>query len=202
MLSRRVTPRGMTLIELIVAMTIIALALLAAMPSIGGWIGNTQVRNTALSIQAGLVQARTEAVRRNQAVRFSLVSLTDSSVMDNSCALSSNGVSWVVSLDDPATKCAVDPSDSVTPRIVNKQGGGVGGKNVVVSAVQTDNTAASSVTFNGFGRVADATPLARIDVDNQISGGDNRALRILLSAGGNVRTCDIKVTSPTDPRKC
>ncbi len=203
MLSRRVAAvRGLTLIELAVTMTIISLALLTAMPSIGGWIRNTQVRNTALSIQAGLVQARTEAVRRNQSVRFSLVSLTDTAVMDNSCALSSSGVSWVVSLSDPATKCALDPSDTDAPRIINKQAGGVGGRNVVVSAVQADNTAASSVTFNGFGRVADATPLARIDVDNQVSGGDYRALRILLSAGGNVRTCDIKVTSATDPRKC
>ena len=202
MLINRTHQRGVTLIELAVTFMVLGLLVVAAGPSIGEWIGNTQVRNTATSIYAGLNRARAEAVRSNRSVRFSLVSLTDSAVMDNSCALSATGVSWVVSVNSPASLCATDPSDTVTPMIVDKVAGGVGGKRVVVSSKQSDGTAASTVTFNPFGRVTDSTAISQIDIDNQVAGGDYRALRILVGSGGNVRLCDIKVTNSNDPRKC
>ena len=195
--------RGFTLIELAVTFMVLGLLIVAAGPSIGTWIGNTQVRGTATSIQNGLNRARAEAVRLNRPVRFSLVALADSAVLDNSCALSAVGTSWVVSVNDPTSLCAAAVSDTVAPLIVDKAAGGVGGKNVVVSALQADGaTAANTVTFNPFGRVIDAAPIERIDVDNQISGGDYRALRIVIGSGGTVRMCDVKVVSATDPRKC
>jgi type IV fimbrial biogenesis protein FimT len=202
MLNARARQRGVTLIELAVTFIVLGLLIVAAGPTIGTWIGNTQVRNTATSIYSGLNRARAEAVRTNRPVRFSLVSLADSAVMDDSCALSATGVSWVVSVNDPSSLCSADPSETVAPMIVDKAAGGVGGKRVVVSAKQLDGTAATSVTFNSFGRVADAAPIDRIDVDNEIAGGDYRALRILVGAGGVIRMCDVKVTDSNDPRKC
>jgi type IV fimbrial biogenesis protein FimT len=72
-----------------------------------------------------------------------------------------------------------------------------------VTALQADGaTAANTVTFNAFGRVVDATAISRIDIDNETSGGDYRALRILVGTGGTVRMCDVKVTDNNDPRKC
>ena len=78
MLTGRRRARGVTLIELAVALTVLALLMFAVLPSVGVWVRNTQVRNTASSIYAGLQVARNEAIRRNAAIRFSLVSLTDS----------------------------------------------------------------------------------------------------------------------------
>lgn len=197
----------MTMIELAVTMVILALLLVGAGPSMGAWMRNTQVRNTASSMLAGLNRARNEAMRRNVAVRFSLVSLADSAVMGSSCALSNAGVSWVVSVRDPAGNCQYAPStvaaDANDPMIVETNAGGVGGKNVVVAAKIADGSAtANTVTFNSFGRVADVAPIGFINVNNSTTGGDFRSLRIEIINGGSVRMCDMGVASATDPRVC
>lgn len=202
MLNIRAAQRGVTLIELVVVFIVVGLLVVAAAPGIGTWIGNTHVRNSAQSIYAGLNRARAEAVRTNRSVRFSLVSLADAKVMDNTCALSATGGSWVVSLNDPVGKCADAPSATVTPMIVEKVAAGPGGARVVVSAKDSTNAAAHTVTFNAFGRVADAAPITMIDIDNQVAGSDYRALRIVVTTGGVVRMCDVKVTDANDPRKC
>lgn len=208
--------RGVTLIELAVALTVLGLLMLALMPSVGVWMRNTQVRNTASSILAGLQTARNEAIRRNAAIRFSLVSLTDPSLLDNSCALSSTGVSWVVSVRDPASHCADLPVSiadqagygaavavSTNPLIVDANAGGVGGRNVVVCANVADGSAtADSVIFNGFGRVEGAAPIGFIDINNETLGNDYRRLRIEVSPGGSVRMCDMAITATTDSRYC
>ena len=215
--------RGMTLIELAVTMVILAMLLVGAGPSIGAWMRNTQVRNTASSIQAGLNRARNEAMRRNVPIRFSLVSLADSAVMGSSCAPSSAGVSWVVSVRDPSSNCQVAPvtlpgtsadaalglaylaavGDANNPLIVETNAGGVGGKNVVVAAKIADGSAAAdTVTFNSFGRVADAASIGFINVNNSTAGGDFRSLRVEIGNGGTIRTCDLSVAAATDPRHC
>jgi type IV fimbrial biogenesis protein FimT len=199
--------RGMTMIELAVTMTILAMLLVGVGPSLGAWMRNTQVRNTASSMLAGLNRARNEAVRRNVPVRFSLVSLANSTVVDSSCALSGSGVSWVVSVRDPSSNCQYAPAtvaaDSNDPMIVETNAGGVGGKNVVVAAKLADGSAAANtVTFNTFGRVADAAPIGFINVSNTNTGNDYRRLRIEIGTGGTVRMCDLGVTATTDPRYC
>lgn len=219
--SRRRGVRGVTLIELLVALTIIGLLLFAVLPSVGVWIRNTQVRNTASSILAGLQTARNEAIRRNTAVRFSLVSLTDAAIMNDTCALSSSGTSWVVSVRDPASHCSYEPvsvsntdsadpnsysnavADANNPLIVDKAAGGVGGRNVVTCANVRDGSAtADSVTFNGFGRVDNASPIGFIDVSNETLGNDYRRYRIEVAPGGSLRMCDLAVTATTDARYC
>jgi type IV fimbrial biogenesis protein FimT len=214
--QRRALPsqRGVTLIELAVTLTVMAALMMAAAPSVAEWIRNTRIRSTATSIQAGLMKARNEALRRNTAVVFSLVSLNDRNVMDNSCATSARGTAWVVSLDAPDTKCASDAADTLSvsddnwaaPRIIEKQSGAAAGSTAAVTAVvsATDSTAVGSVTFNGFGRVAGASPIGLIDVkDGSDSAGRTyRNLRILLTPGGSVRMCDPQVSSSADPRKC
>ncbi len=116
MLSRspKQAMRGMTLIEVAVVLVILGLLLMAALPTAGTWMRNTQVRNTASSMLAGLAQARNEAIRRNTPIRFSLVSLSDSAVMNDTCAVSRTGVSWVVSARDPAGYCS-RPAPSSDP---------------------------------------------------------------------------------------
>lgn len=207
MLSARRAARGFTLIELAVAMTVMALLLFAVMPSVGAWMRNTQVRNTASSILAGLQTARNEAIRRNAAIRFSLVSLADSAVMNNSCALSGAAVSWVVSVRSPVGNCQYAPStiaaDANDPMIVDANAGGVGGKNVVVAAKLGDGSAAAdTIVFNGFGRVDNAAPIGFINVENSVAGGDFRRFRIEVAPGGSIRMCDLAVTVATDSRYC
>jgi type IV fimbrial biogenesis protein FimT len=200
MLTDRRAQRGVTLIELVVVFVILGLLVVAAAPSIGTWISNANVRNTAQSIYAGLNRARAEAVRSNRSVRFSLVngSTTDPAVLNNTCVLSASGASWVVSIGNPAGECGVAPSDTTAPMIVEKSSGGASARRVSVKS----KDAATTVTFNAFGRVVDATPITQIDVDNEVTGKDYRALRILVSTGGVIRLCDAQVSAANDPRKC
>jgi type IV fimbrial biogenesis protein FimT len=210
------TLRGLTLIELMVTVVILVMLLLGVGPSIGAWMRNTQVRNVASSMLAGLNRARNEAMRRNVPVRFSLVSLADSTVLDSSCALSAAGVSWVVSVRNPTGNCQMAPvtitdtaafdaalADPNNPLIVEANAGGVGGKNVVVAAELADGSAAAdTVTFGSFGRITDAAPIGFINISNAVAGNDYRRLRIELGTGGTVRLCDLGVTVQTDPRYC
>lgn len=203
MLRRRRPVRGVTLIELVVTISVLALTLAAVGPSVAAWLRTTQIRTTAESIKAGLQRARAEAVRRNEPIRFSLVSLTDSAVMDDSCALSASGLSWVVSVNDPTSKCSQAVSDATDPMIVRKAAGGIGGNSVAVTALLADRTvAATGVTFDGFGRVADAASIGVIDIDDTTPSDDYRALRLVVSSGGTIRMCEPKVTSSSDPRHC
>jgi type IV fimbrial biogenesis protein FimT len=72
--------RGFSMIEVAITIAIMGILMATAMPSVGDWIRNTKVRNAAESIQNGMQQARSEAVRRNRPVSFNLVS-----TLDNTC---------------------------------------------------------------------------------------------------------------------
>jgi type IV fimbrial biogenesis protein FimT len=89
------TPRGFSLVELIVGMAILGVLLAIAMPAFSNWLRNARVRTAAESVQNGLQLARAEAVRRNTTIRFQLVDTAD-----DSCALSTAGPNWVVSFDN------------------------------------------------------------------------------------------------------
>ncbi len=185
-----------------IAITLVFFAILIALgaPSFQAWLLNTQIRSSAEGMSAGLQLARGEAVKRNQAVHFTLVSTTNPAVLDNTCAVSAAGSSWVVSLDDPSGKCAADPSNAIVPRIVAKKAGGEGSAAAAMAGTDASGNPSSSVTFNGFGRTTGANALAQINVTSTSSG--TRALRLQISNGGAVRLCDPVVTDTTDPRKC
>ena len=202
--------RGFSMIEVAVTMTIMALLLAVAVPSVAGWMRNTRVRNAAEAMQLGLQRARTEALRRNVNVTFWLVSGADERIVDNSCALSSTAGSWVISLSDPAGHCATAPSPTAAPGIVETHPVGDGGSGVTVVAQTSAAAAASCVRFNGFGQVVDATALPADDcrspsqistIDVTHASGGARRLRVVVSGGGGVRMCDRDVAS-TDPRAC
>jgi len=190
--------RGFTLIELMVAITVMALILFAALPSIGTWLDETRVRNVADSIQNGLQTARGEAIRRNQNMSFWLVTMADPGTLSDDCTLSSTSGSWVVSINSPLINCGKAPSTTVSPMIVTGRAVG-GGRQVTVSALQPDNaTAANSITFDGFGRVANAGPIGIV----KVSATGTRELHVEISGAGAVRLCDHAVTDANDPRKC
>jgi type IV fimbrial biogenesis protein FimT len=199
----RPATHGFTLIELSVVLVVFAMLLALITPSAAAWMANMQIRATAESIHSGLQKARMEAVRRNQPVRFSLVSTADPRVMDGSCALSASSASWTISLNDPSGKCGNALSDTADPMLIETYAAGVHAARVAVSATEVDGaTAANSVTFDGFGRILGASALARVTVDNTVSGNDYRPLRIVITDGGGARMCDPRVTAAADPRAC
>lgn len=195
---------GVSLIELMIAITIAALLMMIGLPSMVTWLNNSQIRTAGETMLAGLTLARVEAVKRNQIVRFQLVS-----DLTSGCTLSSSGTSWVVSLADPSAACNAAPSDTAAPQIIQAKSGGEGTNHVAVTA-----TGAATVYFNGLGRVTSpggAANITRILITNPGAGtcqyvdptnGTMRCLRIDISAGGEIKMCDPAVTDVTDPRIC
>jgi type IV fimbrial biogenesis protein FimT len=190
--------RGFSLIELMITLAVLGMMLMIALPNMGAWLQNTQIRTSAEGIYSGLTLARAEALKRNTTVRFQLVN-----DLTSTCALMNNGRNWVVSIADVTAQCDVEPSPSTAPQIVQKRSSAEGSPNAEVDAD------ASSVLFNGLGRVQ-AGGITRIDITNPKNGqcktpsGNEsmRCLRINVNAGGQIRMCDPAVDEATDPRKC
>lgn len=62
--------------------------------------------------------------------------------------------------------------------------------------------AATTVDFNGLGRVTNITPITQVDVDSTvIPAAETKELRITINTGGSARACDPSHPS-TDPRGC
>ena len=64
--------RGMTLVELMVVLAVVAVSATLAAPNLAQFMANYRVRAAAESMLNGLNFARTEALRRNTAVSFTL----------------------------------------------------------------------------------------------------------------------------------
>lgn len=201
--------RGVTLIELIVTLVLLAVLVLAAMPGIGAWMRNGEIRNAAQGMVNALNKARAESVRRNQDVWFSLVSANadNPGLLDNSCAPSRTSASWVLSLSSPTGLCAAAPSETTEPRLLEKHAHGDGSTGAVVNVRSSDcsgSDTATQVVFNSFGRaIAPSGGLALrcLDIAHRTTG-EQRPLRVLIGASGSVRLCDPAVTDTTDPRHC
>lgn len=195
--------RGVSLIELLIALAALSILLMLAVPNMATWIQNTQIRTAAEGMHAGLQLARAEALRRNTVVRFQLMD-----ALDSGCQISPVGRNWVVSLASAEGACDQAPSDTAPPQIIQKRSGDEGSANVVVTT-----NGASEVWFNGIGRIVPAptapAALTQINITNpagacKTAGGNEpmRCLRVTISSGGQVRTCDPAVDDNTDPRFC
>jgi type IV fimbrial biogenesis protein FimT len=185
--------QGLNLIELMVALAIFTTLILYAAPNFNQWLQSSRIRTTAEAILAGLQTAKSEAVARNQRVRFQLTSS-----LDEACTLDTTGRNWVVNLDPDADEdavegaCGDDPSDTVAPRIVQTRPAGEGSGTAVVEADE------ASVVFNGVGRLVPLPgdgPIV-IRVTNPSGGacavddGPMTCLNVVVSPAGQVRMCN------------
>lgn len=93
-LSRIGGQSGVTLVELVIAMAILAILATLALPSFQTMIENQRLRAAAESMLNGLQLARAEAIRRNARVRF---------------VIEATGPGWKVELED-ATAIQVRPA--------------------------------------------------------------------------------------------
>jgi len=198
MLSR-VRERGFTLVELLVGIALVAALMFIAVPNFGAWLQNTQIRAATDAFLGGLQLARAEAVRRNVTVQFQLMS-----TLDSSCALSTSGPNWVVSLNSAVGNCGAPPTADLpvptAPGIVQTRSSNDGSRNAVILST------ASTISFNGLGRplpVGGAPATLQIDISNPAGGacapsGPMRCMRVLVTTNGQVRSCDPRLVPPTN----
>jgi type IV fimbrial biogenesis protein FimT len=202
--------RGMSLIELMIAVAIFAIALAFGVPSFGEWIQNTQIRSTAESLQNGIQFARAEAVRRNNPTQFQLVTTPN-----NSCALSTAGPYWVVNLPtttaaSPVGACGAGVSDTTSPFIL--QSSPIVSTRALTSILV--NASQSVISFDGLGRQTasvnpvQASALLTVDITPTSTsscvknGGNLRCLRITVTTTGQSRMCDPSLAAGSGPTAC
>jgi type IV fimbrial biogenesis protein FimT len=184
--------RGFTLIEVLIALSIMGLLFMLALPSMAKFLQNSQIRTAAESLQNGLQLARAEAVRRNTRIEYVLMAV-DPNVGNVGGTPNVAGPNWMVRNFQPGG--AYTATDFV-------QGGGTyQSPNVVIAAPD------ATIVFNGFGRT-DLTGTDTITITYPgagtciAAGGQVRCLNITIQIGGQIRMCDPSITDATDTRTC
>lgn len=192
-LPKKPYSHGFSLIELMVAIVVLAIVIAAAVPSFSTMMHNTRIRTAAESVQNGIQIARAEAVKRNTAIRFEL---SDNSRWEVKCVV------VVGDLDG-------DGEDDC-PAVIQERTIGEGAAASIVATA--DPASGMELVFNGLGRISSlagggAPPNLiniNIDIDPTVLPAEkSRNLRILVGIGGNTRMCDPDASIPgTDPRAC
>lgn len=180
----RVQRSGFSLIELMVAVSVVSILLAVAVPSFAGWIRNSQVRAVADSLQAGLRLAQAESVRRYRQVVFFRTTSNACAAADTASA---TGTFWqirtiaAVTGDSPAVvQCGVltDVANGIT------------------------FTGPAALCFNADGRQAAVATTGvtgatcTLDATNPVStygvahAQANRRLQIRVNLAGSIRMCD------------
>jgi len=181
MRTRLYIVRGFTVIEMLIALGIIALLFKLAVPTFRTWLQNTQIRNTAHSIADGMNAARGEAITRNAQVQIQLTSQGDGT--------------------QPGWQIALVSAPTVSIQQWSSAEG--------ASSTQIVQAGGGILTFNSLGRIVapnpiDASaPLLQVDVTSSNDAGDLalRNLRVVVGNGGMARMCDPALGQP-DPRAC
>lgn len=188
--------RGFTLVELMVTVVLMSLLLGLAAPNFRVWVRNAQVRTVSDALQNGMRLAQSEALQRSRQVVFFLTN-------DNACttgiAAAANGVNWSIRTV-PMT--AGESAQVVQCGVLSDVAAGV--------AI----TGPTAVCFNSMGRQTENNAtgvtggnctLAATGVStyNVTATGAERALRVLLTLGGQARLCDpARTLSDSAPDGC
>jgi type IV fimbrial biogenesis protein FimT len=197
--------RGLSLIEIMIALVITGLLLGLGIPAFNAFIANTKLRSAAEGLQTGLTMARAEALRRNQTVEFVMTNDEINPGTVGTLTPATNGIHWLVRTQDPI---------SLVYELIEARSGyeGSGQSSSGMSTVQVNATTAV-VAFRGLGGTRDLAATARFDVSNPQAGACHtnavpspvRCLRVQVSVGGQIRMCDPSVdpaTNPGDTRLC
>lgn len=182
---------GYSLVEVLITLVIVGVLVATGAPAFSSWLSNKQIRVATEAMLNGIQLARAEAVRRNTTVYFSLTSSITSS-----CALSTSGANWVVSLATPVSHCT-DTTETAPAQIIQLRSASETSKAVITSDQ-------SQIFFDGLGRANQAVSLCvglAADSGACLGTGDEHRLRVTVTTRGQIRMCNPALDS-TDPQGC
>jgi type IV fimbrial biogenesis protein FimT len=188
--------RGFTLIELLVVMTIGAILVAAAIPSMQWFIATTRASNGANSLVAAFELARSEAIRRGTIVSVcrtldpnaAPAALACSNAAGGGFAAGDWGSGWVTfekrSVGVPAAGTFDDAGGDIV--LSRQQPSGAANPRLVAQG----NLAGPAVAYNRFGMAASSTGTFAIDYRDPGVGALSGAARCVFVsvATGRVRT--------------
>ena len=188
--------RGFTLVEVFVALAIVALLLLFAAPNVATWIQNTRLRSAAESVASCMQTARLEAMKRNTYVACQMTDPASSA--------------WQVCVYDPVNLTCQAATPIILQRFASEDAGitslGVdtAASDSAVALAPGNNQPGQSV-FDSFGRLSTifANQVMRVDTRNtSVAQNDERRLVLYVNLGGQIRMCDPKLSKATNPMGC
>ena len=206
--------KGVSLIEVIIGVALLAMLMAMGVPQYSIFLANARLRATAESISTGLSLARAEAVKRNARVEMVLTDEEPIEGLVNAVPPQPDGINWMVREFVPRT--------GAYNFIEGKSGAEGSGKQDLTTTAMRVQVASTGtgiysgiVMFTGFGGVgaetiAGSSQTVTYRITNPAgglcvtAGGPMRCLNIIVSPGGQVRTCDpaIPVANVTDTRVC
>ncbi len=166
--------QGITIIELMISLVIVALVLIITIPAFTDYIRNNQIRSLADEFQASLQQAKNEAIKRNARVNLVLAD-----------------TGWTI--DIPAS------SNEPTTRILERAAESSQTKLAINASSNSIGFNSQGRLIDGGVYMADINSQNSADCMNQ--GGKARCLRITISTAGQIKLCDPNLAS-ADPRSC
>jgi type IV fimbrial biogenesis protein FimT len=172
--------RGVTLIELLIALALGMMLIVLAVPAYNTWVSETEEQTAAGSIADGLRYATAEAIKRNQNVEF---------------AVDANGWAVTTLVGSPAV-----------PVVLRENERAEGSYRATRTPLPVGRT---TVTFNSLGGIEAANADASLPFDTINVSVPNSArpagLRVIVpTVGGTsgIKVCNPALAYPADPRGC
>lgn len=193
-LNRSVCQRvtGVTLIEMIMTLAVIAIVLALGTPATARWVRQSELRSSAETLRSVLQRTRAEAVSRNARMRVSLGDAQGRPGWAMGCVRVNTGcpAQLVLHAADAQSKVRWGAAKIAV----------AGNLSVALAA---GAALPGSIDFYPFGdapQVADGTDITRIDLFH-VADANVRRLIVSIDGGGNVRICDPTLAA-TDPGAC
>jgi type IV fimbrial biogenesis protein FimT len=190
MLMKSFRQRGVSLVELVIAVAVLGVILAVAYPSFTLLLANQRIKTATESLRAGLQFARIEALRRGQGVSFDMSSLN-----------SSWTVGCEIPVDDDNDGDGLPDCPGEIQFSASTVAGGV--QNITIT---TDGGGVATFSPVGLVRQVNrdgSVPFTQINVTvPNISSAGLVPLRVVLPAGGLSRICDPAISDAGDTRKC
>ncbi len=205
MLSSARQQRGVTLLELIIALSVLAAAISMSIPAVSDWADNNRIKATADAMINGLQKARMEAVRQNVPARFVLTDTPTYNATaggqsgdweictsdNNGSFVGNRGNFWYNTEVGKPPKIGVSTAALTGQVFTTPLAAGAGltglGNNCVGTTPATSNV---NVTFDAMGRTMGTGNITRIDILNSRPNNSNKRLVITISSQGQVDLCN------------
>lgn len=199
MLSPRHLPgRGLTALELLVALTVLGILTVVSMPALTAWMSNARVRSAGEQLQNSLRLAQSEALRRN---RQTVLALTNQTPALTATPVA-NGRHWFVrALPALAGESAGDSHYVHGVALPSQSSVALTGP-ALLCFNSIGRPVSNSSTGLGVSCSAPSSATAPLTYDIT-SGGATRPLRVQVFLGGKIRLCDpARTVSATTPDGC
>ena len=203
MLSVRRRERGVSLIELMIGLALLAFILMMGVPAFGSFLQNQKLREAATTTAAEASYARAEAIRLNSTVELVLTEDEPHAGTFAGVAPSTSGRNLLVRgfVYNPTTG---QPDMRMLDVKLQREGSGQTDPDAPGVRMASTTGLVTFTPLGGTTLAADET----IQITNtaggecKSAGGTMRCLNVVITRGGQIRLCDPTVTTAGDTRAC